>query len=215
MMPTKRLFIAIRIVPDEQFLTVYNKLKSQTTKLDKINWISLDLLHITLKFLGEVPAEKVPEIAKRMRIACKNTSPFSIDIAYIGLFGSIYKPRVLWFGVDNAEILQPLHQAIEKQMYKLGFPPHVGNFVPHLTIARLNKIDNKKRFLHAVESDRTTQIQQFTVKEIFLYETVFHKHKPVYEKIASVVLEEENSKSGNKENSIFRRVCKVFFPSNH
>ena len=180
----RRLFIAIKIVPDEQFMEVYNKLKLHTTKLDKINWINPDLLHITLKFLGEVPTEKIPSIVEKMYVICKNVSSFTIDIAFVGLFGSIYKPRVLWFGIDdNTGMLQQLHQSIEKQMRKLDFPPHIGNFVPHLTIARLNKIDNKKRFLQHIEQNQTQQIQHLTVNEIILYETIFNGRLPVYEKI--------------------------------
>ena len=181
----KRLFIAIEVVPNEQFMAIYNRLKSHTTKLDKINWTNPALLHITLKFLGEVPAEKVPAIAEGLRFACKNLSPFTIDIAFVGLFGSVYNPRVLWFGVDNAEILQQIHHSLDKQMRKLGLPPHIGNFVPHLTIARINRIDNKKRFLNYVEQDRTQYIQQLTVTEILLYETKFKRGLPFYEKIVT------------------------------
>ncbi|MCL2131785.1 MAG: RNA 2',3'-cyclic phosphodiesterase [Lentimicrobiaceae bacterium] len=186
----KRLFIAINVVPNERFMAVYAKLKSQTTKLDKINWINPDLLHITLKFLGEVPPENVPSIAEKMRIACKDASPFTIGISFVGLFGSVYKPRVLWFGVDdNTEMLLKLHQSLEKQMRKLDFPPHIGNFVPHLTVARINKIDNKKRFLQQMEQqNQTQQIQQLTVNEVILYESRFEERVPVYDKIDSVML---------------------------
>jgi 2'-5' RNA ligase len=180
---TKRLFIAVELVPDEQFKALYNELKSHTTKLDKINWVVFDLLHITLKFLGEVPEEKIPAIAEKLRIVCENTAPFTIDIASIGLFGSVYKPRVLWFGVENTEELQQLHRSIEKQLRKLDFPPHIGNFVPHLTIARLNKVDDKKRFLKRIEENQTGEIQRFTVKEVVLFETRFDRGGVGYERI--------------------------------
>jgi 2'-5' RNA ligase len=183
---TKRLFIAIDIVPNEQFLTIYNKLKSQTTKLDKINWVSPDLMHITLKFLGETAEEKIPAIVENLGIACKDAFPFNIDIGKLGLFGSRYQPRVLWVGADNTDNLQNLHISIEKQMRKLGFPRHIGNFVPHLTLARINKIDDKKRFIQHIEKNQIAQIQQLTVKEIILYESILNSRIPVYEKIAVI-----------------------------
>ena len=184
----KRLFIAIAVVPDEQFLAVYGKLKSHVTKLDKINWVQPDLMHLTLKFLGETPAEKIPVIADSLRIACKNVSPFAVNIGKIGLFGSRYQPRVLWFGINDIDKLQHLHLSIEKQMRKLDFPPHIGNFVPHLTIARINKMDDKKRFLQHIEQNQTKQIQQLTVKEVILYESILNGRVPVYEKIETVFL---------------------------
>ena len=183
---SKRLFIGVEVVPDERFLSVYDKLKSQTTKLDKINWVSPDLMHITLKFLGETPTEKISDIVENLRIACKDVAPFVVNIGRIGLFGSRYQPRVLWLGVNNAEILQSLHHSIEKQMRKLGFPPNIGNFVPHLTLARINKIDDKKRFIQQIEQNQTTQIQQVAVKEIILYESILLNRIPVYEKIAVI-----------------------------
>ena len=183
---TKRLFIAIDVVPNEQFLAVYTKLKSQTTKLDKINWVMPDLMHITLKFLGETAEEKIPAIVEKLHIACEDAFPFSVDIGRLGLFGSRYQPRVLWVGVSNTENLQNLQHSIEKQMRKLDFPRNIGNFVPHLTIARINKIDDKKRFLQHIEQNQIAQIQQLTVKKIILYESLLNSRIPVYEKIAVI-----------------------------
>ena len=185
---TKRLFIAVEVVLDKQFLTVYHKLKSHTTKLDKINWVKPDLIHVTLKFLGETEVEKIPDITENMRIACKMLSPFVVDIGKIGLFGSRYQPRVLWLGMNKIELWQQLHYSIEKQMRKLGFPPTIGNFVPHLTLARISKIDDKKRFLQHIEQNQIEQIQQLTVREIVLYESILEGHIPVYEKIATEIM---------------------------
>jgi len=186
---TKRLFIAIEVVPEEPFLVVYNKLKSQTTKLDKINWVMPDLMHITLKFLGETSVEKICTIEEHLRIACKEVSPFSVDIGKLGLFGSRYQPRVLWMGVHDAEALQSLHHSIDKQMRKLGFPRNIGNFVPHLSLARINKIDDKKRFIQHIEQNQIAQIQRVRVNEIILYESILHSRIPVYEKIATIRIE--------------------------
>ena len=188
MTATARLFIAIEVLPDEQFLTLYNKLKSRTTKLDKINWVQPDLMHLTLKFLGETPVEKIPDISENLRVACKDMPPFAVNLGRIGLFGSRYQPRVLWFGVNDSEMLQTLHHSIEKQMRKLGFPRTIGNFVPHLTLARINKIDDKKRFLQHIEQIQTEQIQSFTAKEVILYQSMLHGHVPVYEKVGGIFL---------------------------
>jgi 2'-5' RNA ligase len=188
----KRLFIALDVIPDDVFLDLYAKLRSNSTRLDRINWVVPDLMHITLKFLGEIPMEKIPDIAERLRIACKNVQPFVVNIGKIGVFGSRYQPRVLWFGVESTETLQHLHFSIEKQMRKQGLPHSIGNFVPHLTLARINKIDEKKRFFQHIKENQTTHIQQFTVNEIILYESILkgrEEHCPVYEKVMCCKLE--------------------------
>jgi len=172
----KRLFVAIDIVPDDTFIKLYKELRSSSTRLDKVNWVEPDLLHLTLKFIGETVADELPAIEDSLQIACKDIPPFTLNIGRIGLFGSRYKPRVLWFGVDECEPLQSLHHAIEKQMKKQGFPYSVGNFVPHLTLARINSIDDKRLFLNTVKEHQTASIQQLNVQDIVLYESVFKRH---------------------------------------
>ena len=168
----KRLFIAIDVIPNDTFLDLYQKLRSISTRFDRMNWVEPDLMHITLKFLGETSLDEIPDIAESLRVACRDIPPFVVDIGRIGLFGSRYQPRVLWFGVDNTEILQQLYLSIEKQMRKMRFPRNIGNFVPHLSIARINMIDDKRRFLKHIKDNQTPHIQQFTVNEIILYESI-------------------------------------------
>ena len=89
-------------------------------------------------------------------------------------------------GVYNTETLQSLYRSIEKQMQKLDFPRNIGNFVPHLSLARINKIDDKKRFIQHIEQLQMAQIQQLTVNEIILYESILHNRIPIYKKTATV-----------------------------
>jgi 2'-5' RNA ligase len=184
----KRLFIAIDTVPDSSFVDVYTKIKSSSTKLDKINWVKPDLIHATLKFLGETPEEKIPSILKGLEGVVSNISPFSLKIGRIGVFGSRYQPRVLWFGIDKNPIIEQLHVQLQKEMRKLDFKYDVGNFVPHITVARINKIDNKRKFWETIEAVQTSFIQEIEVKEVILYESILNGHIPVYQKTGVVKL---------------------------
>jgi 2'-5' RNA ligase len=181
----KRLFIAIEIIPDSNFTKIYSKIKSAATKLDSLTWVKPDLVHITVQFLGVTPAEKIPDIVKGMESAVVDISSFQLKIGSIGVFGSRYCPRVLWFGIENSDFVQQLHQQIQKQMRRLGFKTNFGNFVPHLTIARIHKIDNKRRFRESVEAIQTPFIQEITVDKIILYESILKTHIPVYQKTAT------------------------------
>ena len=179
----KRLFIAIDIIPDDNFRTIYAKLASKTTKLDRINWVKPDLMHLTLKFLGETSEEKIDAVVKGIQSAVYGISPFELKIGTIGAFGSRYQPRVLWFGIDKNVMLLQLHTQIQKQMRKLDFKPDFGNFVPHITLARINKIENKQPFWKSIETLQTPFIQKIEVKKIILYESILKTHIPVYEEI--------------------------------
>jgi len=176
----KRLFIAIDIIPDNNFCKICTRLKSASTKLDRINWVKHDLMHLTLKFLGETPEDKIPTIVKGIKSAAVGISPFELKIGTIGAFGSRYQPRVLWFGIDKSEILEQIYMQIQKEMRKVGFKPDFGNFVPHITLARINKIDDKQRFWKSIESMQTSFIQKVEINKIILYESILDERVPKY-----------------------------------
>jgi 2'-5' RNA ligase len=184
----KRLFIAIDTVPDASFLDIYTKIKSSSTKLDRINWVKPDLMHTTLKFLGETPEEKIPFILKGMSVAVSNISSFSLKIGRVGVFGSRYQPRVLWFGVDKTQIMEQLHHQLQKEMRKLNFKYDFGNFVPHITIARINKVDDKQKFWKVIEAVQTSFIQEIEVRKVILYESILDTYIPVYRKTGEIEL---------------------------
>ena len=133
----KRLFIAIRSLT-MNLLTALSDLRSVSNKLDKINWIRPDNLHITLKFLGETKPELIPSIENKIVGLISDISPFTITLNRIGAFGSRYQPRIIWIGSkDTIKEIDYLHKGLEKQMQTLGYKHSFGNLVPHATIARI------------------------------------------------------------------------------
>ncbi len=184
----KRLFIAIDIIPDNTFLDIYSKIKSTSTKLDRINWVKPDLMHVTLKFLGETPEDKIPSILQGISFAVSDISSFVMTIETVGAFGSRYQPRVLWFGINKTNEIEQLHTQLQKEMKKLGFKYDFGNFVPHITVARINKVDNKQKFWNSIESMQTSFIQEVQVGKVTLYESILETHIPRHEIIGEIVL---------------------------
>jgi 2'-5' RNA ligase len=184
----KRLFIAIDIIPDIVFWDIYVQIRYNSTKLDEINWVKPDLIHVTLKFLGETPEEKITSILEGMKMAVSNIPSFRLQVGKVGVFGSRYQPRVLWFGINKSQAIEQLHRQLQKEMRKLDFKYDFGNFVPHITIARINRIDNKQKFWETIEEVQTDFIQEIKVKEIILYESILNGHIPVYRKAGEIAL---------------------------
>jgi 2'-5' RNA ligase len=182
----KRLFIAIDIIPDSSFLDVYAKVKFVSTKLDKINWVKPELLHVTLKFLGETAEDKITSIINGINVAVSNIPPFSLKIGTVGVFGSRYQPRVLWFGIHQNQTIKQFHTQLQKEMRKLNFKYDFGNFVPHITVARINRINDKQRFWKIIEASQTAFIQEIEVRKVILYESILNGHIPVYYKIDEI-----------------------------
>lgn len=185
----KRLFIAFDFNVDNVFLKFYSQTHSVFTKLDKYNLVKPELMHVTLKFLGETDPKKINSIMQEIRHTVKNIPAFDVKTEKLGIFGSRYQPRVLWLGIEKKTELEQLHKQLNKGMWKLGFKPDFNNFVPHLTLARINKIDDKHYFWKKMEYLPQDFVQQIHVNKIILYESILQGHIPVYGKVAEFPLE--------------------------
>jgi 2'-5' RNA ligase len=176
----KRVFAAIKIIPEENFLRIYYGLKN-SCKNDKINWVKPENIHITLKFFGEIEEEKLPHIFMEFQGIAKNHPAFKLKLEDVGIFGSSYKPRVIWFGINHNESLQTLAIDVIESMDKIGFLKDRQNFVPHLTIGRIKYIDNKTLFSEKISRLKSTFIQESTVIEFHFYESRLSSSGPVYD----------------------------------
>lgn len=179
----KRLFIAFDFKLNKDFLEFYSHVRSVFTKLDKFNMVKPALMHVTLKFLGETEEGEIDSIIQGIQNAAKDIPAFTVQTGKLGVFGSRYQPRVLWLGIEKKAELEQLHKQLNKEMRKTGFKPDFGNFVPHLTLTRINKIDDKHYFWKKMKSLPQDFVQQIHVDKIILYESILDGHVPVYEKI--------------------------------
>ena len=106
----------------------------------KASWIREGNLHLTLKFLGDIPFTNVEKLSAAVAIAGTRVEPFEIIVEGCGAFPPRGQPRVLWIGIDDPSgQLASLHVALEDECAKAGFPREARAFHPHLTIARIRK----------------------------------------------------------------------------
>lgn len=176
----KRIFAAIKINPDDNFLRIYNELKS-ACRHDKINWVKPNNVHITFKFFGETEENKIPNIVLALSEIANRHNNFSFNLKDVGIFGSHYKPRVIWFGVENMKELQALANDVLDGMEDLGFERDRHNFVPHLTIGRIKFTDSKRLFQEIIEKYKSIEIQNQSVDQFYLIESFLSSAGPVYE----------------------------------
>lgn len=136
-MSVLRVFVAVEITPEirSTALRLIDRLCGAPVK---VTWTKADNLHYTLKFLGDVVAEKTAAICRAVEGAVGPFTPFEIVAAGAGAFPSAGNPRTVWLGIsDGAEPLELLYQAIEKAVEPLGFPREHRKFTAHLTLGRV------------------------------------------------------------------------------
>ncbi|OQX76769.1 MAG: 2'-5' RNA ligase [Bacteroidetes bacterium 4484_249] len=183
----KRVFAAIKLHPSEIFMQVYNSIKI-ACKYDKIKWVEPLNIHITLKFFGETEEDKIEDINSVLSDISFHHSPFILKLSDVGIFGSSYKPRVIWFGIDENKKLQNLATEIIGGVEKTGFLKDRQNFVPHLTIGRIKFIDNKRKFQDVINRYKSVEIQQENIDKFFLIESILKPAGPEYKILKTFTL---------------------------
>jgi len=120
-------------------------------------------LHLTLKFLGEIPKEKVEEIRKRLRKIELNEINCEID--NIGFFSPSFI-KIIWIHLNGAKELQ---RTVDKSLS--GLFEKEDRFMGHITIARVKNIKDKKRFIEELEKIRLEKMN-FMIDRFYLKESV-------------------------------------------
>ncbi|PIP48409.1 MAG: RNA 2',3'-cyclic phosphodiesterase [Chloroflexi bacterium CG23_combo_of_CG06-09_8_20_14_all_45_10] len=135
-----RSFIAIELPQN-----VKNGLAQLRSELERaehpfVKWVNPESIHLTLKFLGNVPFKQVAEITKAIETASKGIPPFHLEISGLGEFPNLKQPRVLWVGIKGEiDKLVSWQQNIDLALASLGFAKEERPFVPHLTLARIRQ----------------------------------------------------------------------------
>jgi 2'-5' RNA ligase len=134
---TQRLFIAIEI-PRARKREFHDLAKSfRPREFERVRWIDEEAMHLTLKFLGDTPEEKIPEIKKALQQAAESTGKFTITIGRTGCFPSFRDPRICWVGFSGElRRLEQLQGRVEGRMVAIGLEEDDRDFRAHITVGR-------------------------------------------------------------------------------
>lgn len=137
--PFWRVFCAVEI-PEEIGARAASHVQKLQTEFPFVaaSWNREGRFHLTLKFLGNIPLERVADVSRAAASATAGISAFKINVARAGAFPNHGPPRVLWLGIeDQDQRLSQLQRRLEDECASLGFEREPREFHPHLTLARL------------------------------------------------------------------------------
>jgi RNA 2',3'-cyclic 3'-phosphodiesterase len=178
-----RLFIALDI-PEN----VRNSLAALTAKLRpacrNARWVRIEGLHVTLKFIGETPAEKTELITSALA-SIPPRAPIPITFRGLGFFPDERRPHVLWAGVKAGAELAELAGAVETALEPLGIPREDRGFSPHLTLARLETPRVLGAFQDAVRNAGRLAFGRTTAEEFHLYQSILKPGGAEYTRLAT------------------------------
>lgn len=140
-----RLFVAINL-PTDVRRAVWEAAAPLRAQAFPIRWVPRESLHLTLKFLGEVPDARSPEIAQGITRAVGDARRFTLPLAGFGAFPTAARPRVVWVGCEAVPPLELLQHGVEQEMAALGYAVDGRPFRPHLTLGRAQREGRRGAF---------------------------------------------------------------------
>jgi len=145
-------------------------------------------IHVTMKFLGEVPEDKIGGIEEALKRSVAGTSQFDIGVNGIGVFPSLHYVRVVWAGIDEGgNELVDIQRKIDGELQPLGFRPE-RDFVPHLTIARVRTAKNRDRLAAFVKEEAEAEFGMTRAQAVELKQSTLTQKGPIYSTLARVEL---------------------------
>ena len=184
MSETLRLFFAAS-VPSPLLDSVQERLADLKSALPQARWTAPAHQHLTCKFLGATPADRLEEVARTGAAVARERREAAVALSNLGAFPSARRARVLWLGVDDpAGVLTGLAEGLGDALEPLGFAAEARVFTPHLTLARF-KSSVQLSSLCALD---TGGLPPFEVSELVLWRSHLSPKGARYERLETLPL---------------------------
>ncbi|MGB0388906.1 MAG: RNA 2',3'-cyclic phosphodiesterase [Ardenticatenaceae bacterium] len=137
-----RCFVAVQMSDElSEVIWEVQKRLQKHSPMRGLRWVDASDSHITVKFiLGGAPVNQLSRIVNVLDRVAEPLDPFTIQLNNLGTFPNIYRPSVIWLGLEEGEKeLQRLFQSVEEKLRRIGLKPERRTYHPHLTLARVPK----------------------------------------------------------------------------
>ena len=183
-----RAFIAIEI-PDAVKSGMADAQTRQRRAGVDAGWTRPEGIHLTLKFLGEIGDEQAQATLRALTEGLGAAGSLQLGIEGVGTFPEARSARIVWVGLTgDVARLAALQAAVERAAVDVGFEPETRPFTPHLTLGRIKRIDDRARWLKALEGLKDFKLPGFTVTSVSLMQSELRPAGAVYRQIGGVAL---------------------------
>ena len=186
-----RCFIAIEL-PEAIKNTIADFISPLKPLSDGIKWVNPANMHITIKFLGHTPQDKIDMIKDTLIRQASSFGPMDIGIKGTGAFPNLRRPSVLWAGLTYPAELEQLHIALNEALitqHPAGDRDKVKKFRPHLTLGRIKRnVRDIKPVISELMALRGHEFGSFRAERIWLIKSDLTQTGPIYTPLASAML---------------------------
>ena len=184
-METVRTFVCLQLPPlaRDRLAATQQRLRESGAP---VSWVRPHNIHLTLKFLGSVPPERLQDVVRGVRRAAVPAPPIPLELTELGCFPNRQAPRIIWAGLKQLPgELEILQQRVEKELVGAGFSPQSRPFSPHFTLGRVRSVRNIRKLLAAIQAERLEPLR-FQANEIVVMGSQLHPGGALYTPISRI-----------------------------
>ena len=187
-----RLFVACELPPEMKAALAALQEALRRQGAPPVRWVRPEGIHLTLKFLGAVPAQRVADICAALAPTVEGIRPLQLSLGSLGTFGGRRGARVVWVSVEgDAPRVAELQRRVEAALARLGFPTEDRPFAPHLTLARVPEnvgSAERERLWDLTKALAAPEATPVTIRELSLMRSILGPAGAVYERLAAFPL---------------------------
>ncbi len=184
-----RTFIAVKVAPTSLLRRLHARLAALG---DRFRPVALGTLHVTLKFLGDTPAEQVSEISAVVRRIAERHTASHVKLVGLGAFPNSRRPSVIWVGLIEAEFLGQIAGDLERDLAPLGFASEGRPFQPHLTLLRIKSRPPQELFT-LLADEAQSDFGAVAIEELEFLQSELTPRGPNYSTLGKFALGARNS----------------------
>ncbi len=153
-------------------------------------WLSMENLHITMSFLGDIPDIEVPELCRDIKKVAQQHEPFSVEVAGLGGFPDLTQPRTIWVGVnEGTSELVELNTSLAEVLRDWGIPKEKNKYLPHMTLGRLGRGARwNPQLLSLIDNHAKHVCGACVVNEVIVYSSFLDRIGPTYTPMSRIKL---------------------------
>jgi 2'-5' RNA ligase len=183
-----RTFIAVSL-PSSVLTGIEKLVRSFQSNGDGVNWGETKNLHITLKFLGDMPLNDLPQLISTVTQSIQQIDSFDLVLHGIGVFPNWESSKTIWIGCrEGSDGLKQLAENINKGLIPLGFPVESRRFSPHLSIGRVKKASQESSLVSMLTEQQDRLFGSCSVSEVQIFSSELTRKGPIYDELAAIPL---------------------------
>ena len=183
-----RTFIAVSL-SSSVLAGIEKTVRTLQTLFRDVRWVEPKNMHVTLKFLGDIPLNDLPQLIRTVTQCTSETNSFDLTFQGIGAFPNRESPKTIWIGCrEGSKELIQLAESIDKGLWSIGFPKESRHFSPHLTIGRIKKSVQESPLMPLLDEEDDRLFGSCSVSEVQIFSSELTRHGAIYDELAAIPL---------------------------